>query len=371
MMDKRLFFSDFVERDGKIYGCSCNMNMICEIDTVTKMARRLYSFDTAKCISNALVARVLDCDGRIIFTPLNANKIILYNYQNSTITEVMLRENTDEMLFVEACEDYYNQCVFLFGYEYPAILKLDIITSLFEFIPIRNDDHPDIGYERQGVNGFYFGRGCLLNKKKFFLVSGKNKTICCFDTEKCSPEYIMINNGFKNYRTISMYNDSILLTSRKREKSIILLDLNTLAERRLNTSYMALWHTPIVYRNDIYLFPENAGSHILQITGENYECHVFSELDKLLAGYSNYNSGVISVKLYGDKVIFIREADKCWITYDFISNTVEEAYYEIQDEDFYKRYESERFDEVYKDMSLRKEFFDERILPLEEYIKRI
>ncbi|MCI8292555.1 MAG: hypothetical protein HFH53_03350 [Hespellia sp.] len=130
---------NMVEEGGKIWMALANRNGICEVDKKTRKARICRVFDGEPLSKQLLYCCVEKVENKLIFSPGMADKIAVYDLEEDFITYIPLRPlkrhykmSQQEIKFWNVFHHNFN--VYLIGYSYPAIIKLDTKSMQVEYI---------------------------------------------------------------------------------------------------------------------------------------------------------------------------------------------------------------------------------------------
>ena len=130
---------NMVEENGKLWMALLNRNGICELDMVTRQAKICKVFDGEPLSGEFLYCYVAKAGNNLIFSPGLAEKIAVYNPEQDSIRYLSLKpvnynckEDQREAKFWNIIT--YGMNVYLLGYSYPAIVKIEMKTMEMTYI---------------------------------------------------------------------------------------------------------------------------------------------------------------------------------------------------------------------------------------------
>lgn len=154
-----------VEDSEKMWMTLLNRNGICEIDKAMGCARICKTFAEEALDKEWLYCCVEKVGNQLIFSPGTAGNIAIYDLETDLISYIPLkykeynyRENQDGAKFWNIFRHHTN--VYLLGYSYPAIVKVDMkskkVTYITDWVKLV-EENIEIGDD----NG-YFGDGYVI-----------------------------------------------------------------------------------------------------------------------------------------------------------------------------------------------------------------
>lgn len=156
---------NMVEEDGKIWMALLNRNGICEVDKAARRARILKVFNGESPAQEYLYGKMEKAGDNLVFAPWDAESIAVYNLKSDIITYIPLRERIQKLKESPTEAKFWNtmrfrSIVYLLGYSYPAIIKIDTETLSVEYIT--NWVEEVEGNIDEGDNCGYFGDGYVV-----------------------------------------------------------------------------------------------------------------------------------------------------------------------------------------------------------------
>ncbi len=135
----KLFATNVVEDNDKIWMALANKNGICEIDKKTRHTRIIKTFKNEPLMKKFLYCNSIKINNNLIFSPGTAKEIAIYDLEHDFITYIPLKklqykckENQNEIKFWNIVPN--QSSVYLCGYSYPAIVKIDMRSLETKYI---------------------------------------------------------------------------------------------------------------------------------------------------------------------------------------------------------------------------------------------
>lgn len=369
-----------VEENGKIWMALANRNGICEVDLNRHRARICKFFENESLAKEDLYDHVERLNNKLVFAPGFAKKIALYNLVNSSITYIPLRklkhkgkEFQNEWKFGNAFQ--YQSDVYMLGYSYPAIIKLNVESMKIEYITewlkeidennIESGD--DYGYFSEGYaisgDSAFIPVGCMRAVLELNLITSQTKLRKLKVSMKCisglsstdGENIWLVGKGSKT-NWVSCWNtqtDSI--------KEIQLMDID---ENLFDPFY-----APICMTSKLFLAPKFA-SHFYEIDLKTGNIQIIEQFEGILKDTvaTLWPGGwkIISPRLQGEWIIFLTSNDLKWYQFNVLTNEVRDYFVYLEE----NNEERENYlNELYIDSA--KVVIPEIKIPLRYFIKRI
>ena len=187
---------NMVEENGKIWMALLNTNGICEVDRAAQQGRICGIFEEEPLNRKYLYGCVEKVGKYLFFAPLLAEKIAVFDLEHKKIFYISLKEmdgtykeNTREPKFWNVFR--HQSSVYLLGYSYPAIVKIDI-TSM-EVTYIVNSLKKVREISKYGNASVYFGDGQVLYNHKVLLPLVCINGVLELDLKTLSTKLIKVN----------------------------------------------------------------------------------------------------------------------------------------------------------------------------------
>lgn len=368
----RVSYRDWYEAENKMWGCLSDKNAICEIDKVTKKVRVLGHYPQRRLAESELSATVIGVYEKIVFVPLAADDIAVYDRTSDELIFIPIRKNHEKrheiyqehMKFRRAF--VYKDDIFLLGYSYPAILQFNINTLEIRYLTEWVDMIEP--YIEKGDNLGYFKEGCSFYGAQVYLPLGCCSGLMKIELEKMQYEYIHINAGTHGFGSLTDHNGTFYMTGRSgKEREVIIWNKYSKSIRKIQIP-VAYYYAPIVYNENVFLFSFN-GSGVIQLKEDSDSFKEYKFPEAFVSEKNTLDLHVITVKCSGKKLVFQMGGSRKWYEVDLDSKIINESVYCLENEQFLSQSWSEYCDVKIK--QLLKEKICTEILPMEEYLTRI
>lgn len=367
----RMACRDWYEVDDKMWICLSDKNAICEINKMTESVRILGSYPKKGAAAADLFATVLGGSEKIVFVPLAADDIAVYDRTSDDLIFIPVKKNCEKhneiyrenMKFRRAFA--YKDCIFMLGYSYPAIIQLNIntleISYLTEWIDIIEP------YIEKDDNLGYFKEGYSLYGTQIYLPLGCCSGLMKFELEKMQFEYIPIKAGTKGFGSLTDVNGMFYMTGRSgKEQEIIIWNKYTGAIKKIEIP-VAYYYAPIVYREKILLFSFN-GNRVF-VLEKDFSLTWYKLPESFLSEKNPLDIKIMTVKCMDNILKFQAGGNRKWYEMDLEKHVISESVYYIENEEFLSRSWNEYCELKVKQM--QKEKITAEILPIEEYLIQI
>lgn len=376
MINRKIGCVDWEVVGEEIFFSATTPNIFCKVckdDTELKVV----SVRNKKMVSPYLSSSsIIKCNDKLFFSPFNCSELYVYDLVNSTMIciPLELKRNAECYIGNIGLQNFwtnyaYDGFVYFFGWHYSAIIKINATTLAVEYLTDWKNKIPKSSMDNLQKGNCFFGFGHILLGDNIYISSGVGSGIWKISKNVDTIEYIAIDSDIKGFHSIAEYNGNIILTAKfSEDDSVILWNPSEKNCVKIKLSEPGIWRTPVIYNNDIFLFPVTANSHVLKIDALTYECNIFNPLTDLINKVPN--DRFLAVKQIGNVVHFIRYSDNCWFTYNIETNEINEKYYNLS-ENIYLEYKNEYYDYLLNDSKKTNKILMEENFPLEEFLKRV
>ena len=368
---RRAACRDWYEADHKMWMCLSDKNAICEIDKTTKKVRVLGCYPQKEISKSDLSAVVIGNSAKIVFVPLSADDIAVYDRTEDKLIFIPVKKNYEKhreiyqenMKFRRAFA--YGDYVFLLGYSYPAIIQLNINTLetnyLTEWISIIEP------YIEEGDSLGYFKEGYSLSGSEIYLPLGCCGGLLRFELEKTQFEYIPIKAETKGFGSLTDVNGTYYMTGRSgKEHELIVWNQYTGSVKKIEIPAV-YYYAPIVYNDKILLFSFN-GDRVI-VFKDTFSFMEYKLPESFLYEKNALDIKIMAVKRLGKLLKFQTGGNRKWHEFDPDTNAVVESEYRIEDDQFLSQSWNEYCDIKMKEML--KERIITETLPTEQYLMQI
>ena len=132
-MEKERLWAVCFTAEEDIWFVSYWYNLLCKFD-ISKRELECIPLPV-KNIIEGLYIGILKVGNIICLVPANADSVCTYNIKTREFKTFMLRERTKNIDKFIACA-VYGECVFMFPYHYPYILKFNLETCDAEYLDL-------------------------------------------------------------------------------------------------------------------------------------------------------------------------------------------------------------------------------------------
>lgn len=376
MIKNTLGCYDWVKKNNEYFFSAMDYHFLCKGSDSGEI-QFLFQYETEKEKTKFYSSPVIIHDDKVFTVPFNLQNLYIYDIKDN-IKKVLNIDNTNRDIYYLnniQTENYwtsyaYNEYVYFFGWNSGSIMKLNIHNYTIEYITDWIKNIPKDWLKSANYNNSFFGNGYVRLGDNIYIASGIGPAIWKLSLDIKNIEYIKLDCESKGFNTISLIENKIILTEIGSEVDrIILCDIDTNKIKEIKLSEKSYWRSPVIYNYYIYLFPCIPNGHVIRVNSSTLECEKYDRFDKLLS--NSKDDYFVAVKQNNNTVSFIRESDYCWFTYDFDREVMTYKYYKVPDNDYVLGYKTEYYDEVFCRCEKSGSIFNEKELPLLEYIKRI
>ncbi len=365
-----------VEEEGKIWFALLNRNGICEIDRATWQAKICKIFEEEPLNRSFLYSHIEKMDNNLIFAPGMASKIAFYDLKNGSMTYIPLKalrdnpkENQKEIKFWNTFK--YQSYVYLFGYSYPAIIRIDMRSMEIQYFTdwlADVEENIDFG----DVNG-YFTDGYVIIGDLALIPVGCRRAILELNLRTGHTKIRKLKVSMEGIGGLASINgEDIWLVGRGSKTNWISCwnrrtgHIKEYLLADVEENLMDPFYAPICTNNQVFLMPMS-GPCIYEIninTGKVDKSNILKREFK--------NSGIplawwktMASKLDGDWLVFMTCDDTKWQEYNVVTGEIKS--YFIRFEDGFEEIEP-YFEAVYKELNKKREVIPETKLSLRYFI---
>ncbi len=370
---------NMVEDDKKIWMALANRNGICEIDKATHHARICKIFEEEPLDGELLYCHVEKVDNYLIFSPGMAKKIAVYDLIRDEITYIPLRKidfhckqvQNDSKFWNILCRNYN---VYLLGYTYPAIIKINMlsmdVTYITEWVQEVEESISD------GEISGYFGDGYIVINNTALLPLGCMNAVLELDFENDRTKLRKLDISMKGIGGLSSADGEHIWMVGKGsgtdrvacwniwEDTIKELKVPDVEEDGFDPFY-----APVCTSSKIFFMPISApfiyetDMSLGRIEKSNILERNFKELRYALC--TDWKT--MAARLCGDCLVYLTCDDFRWHEYNVVTDERKE--YDIYlDEDIDKQ--EQYFDAIYERWSVEKRIPFERKIPLQYLVSK-
>ena len=369
---------DMVENNEKIWMALIDRNGICEVDKITKKARICKIFEGESIDREWLYNHVEKVGNYLIFSPGVANRIAIYDLHQDVINYIPLRElkfhckqNQNESRFWNTLR-YYSD-VYLFGYSYPAIIRINTETMEITYITNWVKEIDDM-LEDGDFKG-YFGNGHFIINELIIVPFSCGKAVLELNTNTMKTKILKLDISMEGVGGLcSADGENVWLVGKghatnriaywNRRTNII----NEFQVPDMKGDIFEAFYEPICTSSKIYFMPMSAPniyeiepgieevnkSNILKSNLNNIE-------DPLSLGWKT-----IAPRIQDHQICFLTCDDFGWNEYNLENQQLKKYYI------FLEEYESNRyFKAIYLQSKIENKILIERKIPIKYVLKKI
>ena len=273
---------DFVKKGEHIYFCSFRHSKLFRFNLENKSCEMVGAFDDE--VNEDLYISVVEYEERIVFVPEKASRIAVYDMGKKSIDFITFekpkgnhKERYENAILFSGGFSY-GQYVYLLGFGYPGIIKIDMTTYDLVYI---NDWVGEV--ERHINEGDYYGYfscGVCIEKGTAIIPLGCMKGVIKIDLKTDATKVIEIDVPSRAVGGITYFNDSYFVVPRGESefiKSIYVFDEQLKSIKKVialpseNESYTREdpFRELIIYGDALYLLPISA-NNIYKIEKDTY-----------------------------------------------------------------------------------------------------
>lgn len=197
---------NMVEAEGKAWMALVNRNGICEIDIAAKQGRIRKVFDEEPLTGEYLYCHTAKVGNCLFFSPGLARKIAIYDLEGNSVSYLPLKPVNGKCKEDQREAKFWNIIchgtdVYLLGYSYPAIVKIDTRTMEITYI---TDWVEEVEmYVAEGDDGGYFSDGHVARGETVLLPLGCMRGVLLLDFETDTTQLIKLDISMKGVGGIS------------------------------------------------------------------------------------------------------------------------------------------------------------------------
>lgn len=281
---------DFVKNDKYIYFCSFRHSKLFRFNLESKNCEGINTFDDE--VNEDLYISVVEYESRIVFIPEKASRIAVYDMSKNTVNYISFEKPQGN--YKERYENAilfrggfsYGKYVYLLGFGYPGIIKIDMTTYDLVYI---NDWVREVELQiNEGDYYGYFSCGVCIEKETAIIPLGCMKGVIKIDLQTDATKIIEIDVPSRAVGGITYFNDSYYVVPRGESefiKSVYVFDEQLKSIKKVialpteNESFMREdpFREMLTYGDALYLLPISA-NNIYKI---DKETHTLTRFEKI------------------------------------------------------------------------------------------
>ena len=320
----RVICDSVVENGNKIWMTDLHKNGLMEVDKETHCANVLTFFENEAFFAEELFNVVGIVDNKLILTPRAASSIGIYDLLTRKMTYIPLKldvlekgwyykENFKFMFSLS-----YGKYVYLTGYGYPAIIKLNVdtmeITYLTQWIQ-------EIENNRTLLDKGYLGKGIVLGNIAYIPLQCTNMVIeLNMETSEIVAKYI--NAPVKGFFWMAYDGEKFLLSQRGKNSEIVICwnhETDEISEWKIfdNIDREEALFQIMVFESEIYFVPYcSTFQHVYIYDRVLKGTKLCNELEYLFCDENAKKIGIRLVNAYESGMRFSTYGDNVWHEFD-------------------------------------------------------
>ncbi|MCI8596986.1 MAG: hypothetical protein HFJ10_00850 [Lachnospiraceae bacterium] len=342
---------DMVEENGKAWMALFNRNGICEVDIATRRARVLKVFSDYPRDKESLYFRVEKVNHYLVFSPCEAEKIAIYDLKSDVLTYIPLKpldgsykEDQKEVKFWNTFR--YQSDVFLLGYSYPAIIKIDMDSMEIVYITDWVEE-VEKNIEFGDIRG-YFSDGHVLHGDQILFPIGCMNAVLELNLKTLKTKIRRLNISMKGIGGISSADGkNVWFVGRGEKENWIAhwnMETNMIKEFYLKEEKKDLFdpfYAPVCTTSSVFLMPISA-SNIYEIDVNTGEIVNNKTLEKLFKEEGHSLTSCWKTKaprLRDNSLLFLTCDDWGWHEYNLETDEVQSYFIYLEEEETEKYFQ--------------------------------
>lgn len=370
---------NMVEEDGKIWFALLNRNGICEVDKVTRKARICKVFEDEPLEKEVLYCHVKKVDHYLVFSPGVSEKIAIYDLNRDYLSYIPIKkldrhykQNQDEAKFWNIIR--YHSDVYLLGYSYPAIVKINIESMKVTYITDWVEEVEN--YIEDGYSGGYFGDGYIIIGDSVLIPLGCMNAVVELNLNACRTKIKKINTSMKGIGGLSsMDNENVWIVGKGSGTNKVAcwnIKMDRIKEYKvpdMEGDIFDPFYAPVCIQKKVFLMPISA-PFIYEIDIDSNRIKKSSILERKFGNRAGALWAwwkIMAPTVEGNWIRYITCDDLGWHEYNMETNERREYYVHIEE----RSEESKNyFDSIYSYYRVKKTSLSEKKIPLKYLIER-
>lgn len=324
----RVVCTAWYETEDYMWMCLADRNAICKVEKKTGKVCILGSYPRNDMVKSLLCNEIVCVGNILVFVPYCANDIALLNLESEELTFLPMDSGESDLFeennifdargkFTQAFVK--EQYVYFWGLWYPGVIRLNPFTKEIDYLYKFDEE----------VKAPFVALGQAVLGEKIVMPIAQKKYLFFYDFRNEKIEMRKYENLETTFFSIMQNEQEVWITSGDLAKKLLIKwDVNKDTFEYIPLLAEGLYHEPIVYGKDIYLFPY-IGKKVLIVNFDNRKCVVCNELSSVLS--SGDWAKVMAVKKINNKIKYLIGGSREWYEYDLDSKKLERYHYEIND----------------------------------------
>lgn len=346
----RLSCFAMAEEEGKAWFAWSQANGLYEYDRVENRARLLMRFLDFPVEKGFLYHAIEKVGNILVLAPSAASKIVFYDLatDKEEYLEFAPVQNESKIRHIGACYFFksfrHGDSVYFFGYEYPAVLKIDVKTKHIVYL---TDWVKEV---EQRIKKISYGMGyvsdCVVVRDYVWALCECTNSVLCLDlrtdeikiVDICSDLDMYCGICFDGNFWVTGYNESANKLLKYDRSFVLEKEIEICSSQRsgddyslpLQDSFWAIY--PVIDLGERLLLFSVYPKHVYEFDKNSNEVRILSAFEELLEIRDEklHDMGVLAPRKNGDIVCFITGNDFLWNEYDCVNDTI--TRYEVRAE---------------------------------------
>lgn len=323
-MNYLLCSENFFIHEEYVWFSAFSHNGLYQIEKVSGHIKSVMKFPGEKGMAFRLYGRVVQNGKYLVFVPLAAHAIAIFNLESNELKMLPLlnkiggqKADIDKSIKFWSSAAYKNK-VFLFGWEYPAIVELDMDTSEMHCYTEWMDEL-DAKVPKSEL--CYFGIGAVQGNY-VYLPLLRGGFVMRFDMETAEHKWIKVECGIKGFAGVSFAGEDMWLVPSE-YKDIIKWNSKSRVGKKLKVPYADCgeigipFYAPLIGEKGIYLFPAGMEG-VYFIDPEKDIIYRHERLSSILSMGSDVSGGglaAVNPMITQEGIFFSNYRDNSWHLY--------------------------------------------------------
>lgn len=340
---------DMAEDDGRIWMSLINRNGICEVDKETGHARIVKIFEGEALDKECLYWCVKKVGQCLVFAPSVAEKIAVYDILQDSLAYIPLRtagQNCRQnQLEIKFCNIFrHGMDVYLLGYSYPAIVKINIktmeTTYITDWVEEVDADIP------KGDSDGYFSHGYIVGGDYVLFPMGCISAVLQLNLKTANTKVIKLKTSMKGIGGLfSLDGNCVWMVGRGRGTNRVacwsrqtgqIKEFEVDGVEDIQEPQSQMFYEPVCVGDKMLLLPFSAAcDSIYEICADTGDIKKSGIMENSL---KNTEIGlwpwyrIMAPVVNGDLLMFITCADFCWHEYHAATGESRHYYMCLEDE---------------------------------------
>lgn len=187
--------SNLLKVDECFYYAAAELNLLCKYDLKKRKASIVSKIGKDSVFIKRAYRKLLLWRNKIVFIPYMGNKICLYNLQDCSWDEIIIRNQDIPYKFGIA--EIYEDNIYVFGHYYPDLLKINLLNRIVQAYNL---------FKNNSDFKIYFGLQGTLENNFLYVPLCRKKEIFCLNMANGEFKFFTLNMNAKGITGICNQN---------------------------------------------------------------------------------------------------------------------------------------------------------------------